>query len=341
MIYNLHVIRALAAINVVLYHILQQADHYGISPTYMKFLRAWGANGVDIFFVMSGFVLVYSQSRNPRGAWSFAVNRFLRIVPLYWILTIVFTTVVFLAPQLLKDGPVSWDFLATSLAFISRHFGYEFPVIFVGWTLEFEMLFYLVVATGFIFSRGAGAYIFTAVLFVFLTVMNWSDAVLIEFIFGIGIGLFYLKHQVFAPGKWIFWTGLVLLFASIAIDVETWMGWGRRLGEMGISASSNDIRVVLWGIPSAMIVFGCLYIRQLESRFLHFLGDASYSIFLVQAFTLPLCFMLTGRVLRTMPGDIASALVLLVSVGAGIGVYYLVEKPLGTAAKSLSKKLGA
>lgn len=340
MIYNLHVIRALAAVNVVLYHILQQAESYGISPTYMKFMHAWGANGVDIFFVMSGFVLVYSQTRKPRSAWSFTVNRFFRIVPLYWILTLLFAAVVYLAPQVLMDGSVPGSFLSSSMLFVSRHFGYPFPVIFVGWTLEFEMLFYLAIALGLIFSRGIGAYMFTAVLFAVLTVMNWSDAVILEFLFGIGIGLFYLKHETFAAGKWVFWAGLVLLIASINIDANSWIRWEEKFRSIGLNTSSNDIRVLLWGVPSTMIVFGCLYIKQLNSRFLHFLGDASYSIFLVQVFTLPLMMGQLNSSLKALPGDLAALLVLIVSVAAGIGVYYMLEKPLGDAGRSIAGKLG-
>lgn len=341
MIYNLHVIRALAAINVVLYHILQQAESYGISPTYMKFMYAWGANGVDIFFVMSGFVLVYSQERKPRGFLSFSINRIVRIIPLYWILTLVFAGVVFMVPQLLMNGSIPGNFLGSSLFFVSRHFGYPFPVVFVGWTLEFEMLFYLAIAGGLLFAKGRGAYILTTVLFLALIVMNWSDAVILEFLFGIAIGLFYLKHQVFAAGKWIFWAGVVLLFASINIDGNSWVRWEEQFRSVGMNMSSNDIRVLLWGIPSTMVVFGCLYIKQLDSKFLHFLGDASYSIFLVQVFSLPLMMGLLNSQLRGIQGDVASLIVLVVSVAAGVGVYYALEKPLADAGKTVAGRLGA
>jgi peptidoglycan/LPS O-acetylase OafA/YrhL len=73
MINNLQILRAFAAINVVLFHIIGTSVSYGQGVVQFSFLEGWGANGVDIFFVISGFVMVYTQLKNPKSFFIFSV----------------------------------------------------------------------------------------------------------------------------------------------------------------------------------------------------------------------------------------------------------------------------
>ncbi len=90
MIVNIQYLRAFAAINVVIYHIIGTATDYGKRPEIHSFFEGWGENGVDIFFVISGFVMMHSQNINQKDTVSFIYSRLTRIVPIYWILTTVF-----------------------------------------------------------------------------------------------------------------------------------------------------------------------------------------------------------------------------------------------------------
>jgi len=111
--------------------------------------EGWGNNGVDIFFVISGFVMVYTQSNNPRSAFSFFSNRILRIVPTYWLLSVAVVVLFVLIPSTFRGLKLTGAYSLTSLFFVSRIFGYDYPIIYVGWTLEYEMPFYALFAAGF------------------------------------------------------------------------------------------------------------------------------------------------------------------------------------------------
>ena len=84
---NIQFLRAFAALNVVLFHILSTAHTYGYKPISLEFLAGWGACGVDLFFVISGFIMVYIQSVKERSPTEFIVERILRVCPTYWLLT--------------------------------------------------------------------------------------------------------------------------------------------------------------------------------------------------------------------------------------------------------------
>jgi peptidoglycan/LPS O-acetylase OafA/YrhL len=102
-----------------------------------------GQHGVDVFFVISGFVMVYSSEElfsKPQAAKQFMWRRICRIVPLYWLMTAVVAA----------SGNYSWQHIATSLFFIPSVWpdapSPMLPVLTVGWTLNVEMFFYLLFA---------------------------------------------------------------------------------------------------------------------------------------------------------------------------------------------------
>nr|WP_076754713.1 acyltransferase family protein [Acinetobacter schindleri] len=63
MLSNIQILRAFAAINVVIFHVIGASLHYKIPATSLLFMKDWGQNGVDIFFVISGFIMVYIQEK--------------------------------------------------------------------------------------------------------------------------------------------------------------------------------------------------------------------------------------------------------------------------------------
>src|SRR5947209_976295 len=125
-LHNIQYLRGIAALGVVAFHAALTA---GV-PFRM------GAFGVDIFFVISGFLMVAITNVNSRQA-PFLRDRIVRVVPLYWIATLV----VYLADRRYTSGP---DQLVSSLMFIPRGHSADapwfFPVLNVGWTLNYEML---------------------------------------------------------------------------------------------------------------------------------------------------------------------------------------------------------
>jgi len=104
MINNIQALRAFAVLNVVLFHALDMSNSYGYDFELFRILTRWGQNGVDIFFVISGFIMVYIQSQNQKSALGFIENRIKRIVPLYWSLTAIFVLLLYFIPSVFRQA---------------------------------------------------------------------------------------------------------------------------------------------------------------------------------------------------------------------------------------------
>jgi peptidoglycan/LPS O-acetylase OafA/YrhL len=133
-----------------------------------------GAAGVDLFFVISGFVMVYSSMNliGDRKGWLvFSQRRVIRIVPMYWLATTIKLVLMVLAGEFVLHARFSsLDTVMSYLFLPTRNSdGNLFPLLGVGWTLNFEMLFYL---------------LFAAALFLRVSVFKFVGTVL--FILAIG-----------------------------------------------------------------------------------------------------------------------------------------------------------
>jgi len=151
---GLQILRFVAAMLVAVMHITQAIS---IHVTGRGDAHYWGAGsaGVDIFFVISGFVMAITTQGEPaRGparlaaAWVFIQRRILRIVPLYWFYTLLKAALLLAIPALAVKSTIEPVHFAASLLFIPMKspWGLVQPVLPVGWTLNFEMLFYMVFA---------------------------------------------------------------------------------------------------------------------------------------------------------------------------------------------------
>ena len=121
MILNIQYLRAFAAINVVFLHVLIGADSYSRPTEYLSFFGNWGASGVDIFFVISGFVMIYTQINNPKNIFSFYKSRLKRILPIYWLITcfVIFLYLIF--PEIFKQLKIDFNRAITNPIHISSH----------------------------------------------------------------------------------------------------------------------------------------------------------------------------------------------------------------------------
>ena len=264
-------LRALAALLVILQHAFEVFSLRSGQPPV-----AWdaGSFGVDIFFVISGFVMVCAtQGRpaGPTGAWQFLHRRLLRIVPPYWFWTLAKIGSVLAVPSLALQTKLSWGFVAASFAFIPWNHDNK-PVLPVGWTLTHEMTFYL---------------LFTAVLWLRLPLLKsltpifaavavlglfrdpavgpawWTIAnpIIIEFLFGVAIGKLVLSGWTLRP-----WVASLLLLPFIGV-MTLWIG------------TSAELRWLDWGVPAASLVLGLALLEPVLAprlpRLPLLLGDAS------------------------------------------------------------------
>jgi peptidoglycan/LPS O-acetylase OafA/YrhL len=107
---SIQALRAVAAIAVLVPHITSDFARYLNQPdTFPAF--AIGGAGVDLFFVISGFVMVYASERlfqRDRGSLIFITHRIIRIVPLYWLVTTLYLIVSFALPDFAKNYPLAF-----------------------------------------------------------------------------------------------------------------------------------------------------------------------------------------------------------------------------------------
>ncbi|NKX42774.1 acyltransferase, partial [Rhodobacteraceae bacterium R_SAG2] len=139
---NIQILRAFAATNVVVFHTIGVVEKSFAEVSILGRLAGWGENGVDIFFVLSGFVIQFSYANSPKEPGEFLRSRLIRIIPNYWSWTLALFFALLLLPQLFPRLEADLLHLLTSMAFVSGPLLAREPIFYVGWTLEYEMLFY-------------------------------------------------------------------------------------------------------------------------------------------------------------------------------------------------------
>ncbi len=299
-----------------------------------------GSAGVDIFFVISGFVMTVSAAPSPADsrarcstAWVFLKRRFVRIAPLYWFYTLLKALVLLAVPSLALRSSLDGGHLAASMLFIPalNHRGLIQPVLPVGWTLNFEMLFYLVFAAA--IAGGWGRIRFCLLVFLLIwagaqffpqavPLAFYGHTLLFEFILGMGVAYICVNMPHIAPPA-----GLLAAAAGVAFILG--MGWG----------FSAD-RLSTWGVGAALLVLGTVWLEPWTARLpmasrLAFLGDASYSIYLSHTFVVPAGVLALHElgmlgVLDTL-GIVALVAVAVVALGCPLHVW--LERPLTSLCK--------
>src|ERR1035437_4102962 len=144
---SLQILRAIAAWLVVYHHYMQGFHDFNYSTEVGHFFSSVGKFGVDIFFVISGFIMFFTLKRGNYTALDFMLRRMIRIVPVYWFMTLVLIPVIYFFPSA-NVARNNWNItsLAYSMLFIPHNnptgIGL-YPFLTVGWTLNYEMFFYL------------------------------------------------------------------------------------------------------------------------------------------------------------------------------------------------------
>ena len=150
MIYRLQLLRFLSAFSILLLHlILFGNDKYGLNAPHLKPVADYLMIGVDIFFIISGFIMMYTartHNNNPNETKfytikSFYLKRISRIYPVWWILCLMLLPILLIKPEWINSSVEVPTSFWHSLFLIPHE---SVPLIMVGWTLEFEMFFYLI-----------------------------------------------------------------------------------------------------------------------------------------------------------------------------------------------------
>ncbi|MEP0519056.1 MAG: acyltransferase [Hyphomicrobiales bacterium] len=318
---NLQALRAFAALSVVLLHGLEIAGSYGQTPQILGLFGKWGNCGVDLFFVISGFVMIYVHSIRPRSPFAFLTARISRIVPIYWFITLSLAIVSLVLPSAFRTLEIDAAHLTSSLFFFASATSDLEPVLEAGWTLEYEMLFYALFAVALTFRNELVLYLLPIVVLGALAISGLADWIVLEFIIGMGLAKFFVNGGKISHPLLVLIAGAAFLFASIPFAAE-----------------AEHVRVLVWGIPSALIVLSALYLPQLKNPLVTLLGNASYSIYLVHFVALTIIYKIiamSGLGTR-INADVLLVFTLLAATVGGVVFYALIETPIGSAIKRQS-----
>ena len=354
---NLQILRAVAALTVAFGH----AQHDALVQSLKlgtgferNYALPWGA-GVDLFFVISGFIMVYASERlfgQPGAAREFLGRRIARIVPLYWMF---FGAYLVLIAQAVWAGtralPAPVDTLASFAFWPTDAFadGIPRPILTLGWTLNYEMFFYVVFAASIALPREKAVLCVSLVLAGLVALgaafppstaatFFWTRPIVLEFAFGMGLALL---------GRGGVSLSRPLRGALIAAAVAILVADPLRSSEQAIDwTTPNDLpRVLGWGIPAALVVAAAALGPQLRSSWLQrgavALGDASYALYLVHPFAI---FGFRKLWFAAGIGAQGGILWLMVAVSlslscvAALGVHRWVEKPVTTWAQSILRR---
>ena len=284
---SVQILRAIAAGMVVVYHVqVDLVSAAGATPGLPNLTV--GAAGVDIFFVISGFIMVYASERQfgaPGGWRSFLLRRIIRICPLYWAVTAFHVLVAMAAPGLFSTtfGPA---FILASCLFwpVARPDGLIAPVVAQGWTLNFEMFFYLLLAAAMVAPRRRAVLVTSVALVTFVLagqvgglpfpLSYWAHPIILDFVAGLLLGLAHREGLRLGPGARI---GLVLA------GVLAYLLAAPAPGDDILDSGARSFLV--WGAPAVLIVAGAVLGEPAArlggaGRVLCFLGDASYALYL-------------------------------------------------------------
>jgi len=336
-IVSIQYLRAIAAAMVLFHHIGTKSEQVG-QDVFASF--HFGFAGVDVFFVISGFIMCFVYARTETGIGSFGdfwKRRFVRIVPLYWAMSLVALAVFLLAPGQVNSSGGSTVILKSF--FLIRGEGERF-LISNGWTLSYEMYFYALFLFPFLVSN---KFLGSAICMLLLvgiassqlfgvTSGFFTSPLILEFSFGIAAYLLYVRY-----GQ----TGRSALGALCAVA-----GSAGLILQPILTEAIPDLRFVTAGIPAALVVYGLVvnegWVRELRIPILGKLGDSSYSMYLSHPFPLKaagLCFSYLG--LATHGAWVETLYWASVAVGVlavGHLVYLYMELPLIKWTKELLAK---
>ncbi len=345
MIRNIQALRAVAALAVVWHHLQTQMNLYLGIPHLGYFGRA----GVDVFFVISGFIMFHTTQERARTTSEFWTDRIARIVPAYWLLTLLAAGLFWLG---LNPGDVkglSATDVAEDLLFLP-HFradGDAYPVLDVGWTLNFEMFFYALFGLSFVLKSQAkslavltGVFLLGAALVhvhapLPNTLKAWLQPITLEFAAGGALALIYPRAQAWSRN-----TNLLGGEVALGLGLTAIIVGGLLFGK---DVSWNyELRVLTFGLPATLIVAGALMLETanvtVRCRLLLLLGAASYSIYLVHHLVVQFLVRLAGGIsAHPSPGMVVVEGIAIFTAAAtiGIAVHIWVEQP---ASRWLARK---
>ncbi len=353
----LQVLRGLTAMFVVIHHsarafVVYRPPNSNLplpSLSGASLIQVFGGIGVDIFFVISGFVMILVSANytgSARRALDFMARRIIRIYPMYLfftLVTIAFLVYYFVIIHADSHFDLSIYRMISSLFFIPTfdEGGSVSPILNIGWTLFYEMFFYACFSIViWRFPRHVMTSL-TGLLLALVAIGNlvpmdgavWQfirNPISLEFVFGCFLGWLYNARRNWFGVHPLWFLGAALLLLAPQRDFPD-LSW----------------RMIFWGIPAMLIVMAALATdvrgkTRWGSAWLT-LGDASYVIYLVHMLVI---YNFVNRLVLKIPEPlsnrlIADAVVLVcvtLSLVAGVASHLWIDNPSRDMLLSLYRK---
>ncbi len=318
-IQSIQYLRAIAALMVVVYHAVTRAHmHFGM-----------GAAGVDIFFIISGFIM-WKISETESAPKRFLVRRIIRIVPLYWGVTCFIAACAIILPgKIFPNLTVDLVSIIKSLFFVpyGNATGDIYPILVPGWTLNFEMAFYVIFAGCLLAPRKWQLPIMTFVMLVTILLrvvfvsnnplfLTYTNPIILEFLVGAWLaeGVDRGLKAPKAVSAVLVVCGIGALIAHEVLRIEL----------------DPLLRVIWWGGAAFLIVSGAIMLELAgwmpKIPLLKQLGDASYSIYLLHGLVVAAMLLL----FRHAGPAVLIIAVLVTSSTVGYVSFRLFERPVGS-----------
>jgi len=330
-LYSIQALRAVAASSVVIFHVMKMLSH---NAGYTLNAPDVLASGVDLFFLISGFILVntsYDAFKKPNASIDFLARRIIRVAPLYWLCTTAIILPLVFAPQLFSSIVFKKDIVISSYFFVlaKNSVGDIGTVLQTGWTLCYEFYFYIVLSVllllprkfflamlALIFLSGISLGYVTPELPVWTNV--FTNPLTLEFLIGAVIA-FVFKMEIEVPNiisAVFFLVSLFFLFGlPTFFDLGSWT------------------RLVMWGLPYSFILFACISVEKkgvIIPQFLVSLGDSSYTLYLFHPFILPILgkVWFTQKLTEKFNPSVLGIIAFSLSLGIAEILYIWIEKPV-------------
>lgn len=327
MLESLQYLRAIGSLLVVGVHLEPPLQRMGLEAPWLYA----GAFGVDIFFVLSGFLIYITTYKRNNYTAQFYRKRWLRIVPLYWLITTLVLFLLVATPHVVKSGTLdTWHVITSYLFLPSPHpvLGSLEPLFVPGWTMNYEVFYFVTWGLILFLPQRFRAPAFIAIIVTLVTLGTliesqnplfrfYTSPLTLEFVFGLLLGIWYKECPTLPRG--FGWVLLALGFCALISAAHT-VPW---------------VRVYQRGIPAMMVLAGALVLERSRPVPRHglfaLLGDASYSTYLTHSIILSAVGQVFARIPIGSPavaGIVYSVVGVMAAIAGSILFHKVVEQRL-------------